>query len=937
MTNASGNANSNAGTIASLDNKAGGVLTNTGSITGGATNAGTFNTSGTVGGNLTNTAGTTTNTGTISGTAAVSGGTLDNQVGGKVLGTTTITGLGTVNNSGALAAVDNLNRFATFNNKVGGTAGDVRNFGTGTNAGTIGTLVENLDVFTNTGKITGDANTAAFLSNSGEIVGKTTLSAAPSLLLNTGKVGVVDIQQGSFTNKAAGTAGAVTNAGTSSNAGTIASLANTAGSFLNTGTISGAADVTGGKLTTTGTIGGGLTNSAAVEAAGKISGPIANKGAGLLTVTGDLVADNTLTNKDTANLAVAGGNLTGITTLTNTSVITVADGKTLSAGTINNNAGSIGLGIGAKLEGKANTLNNAALISVATNGAIVDAGAVNNLATGVIDFNGPGGTATLSSGIATIDNQGAINLLSGGLKVTGNVTNAKTIAVADGAGPLAVTGNVTNGVGGTIAIGNGGVVAVTGSTTNGGIIGFTGAGSYGTGGNLANTGSILMQQGGTNVANAGNNTVTVGGNYAGGGKLSIDVNTSTGASDTLNVAGTTAGVTAININAVQQGLAKTTVVTTGGTSNGAFVFGGGNGLDPIAAGLVQYALVRDPANQSNWVILPNVNNQSLAGLVQLASSVSTITTAFHQPASNFVNSKPNPAANESQWGIWARGDAARFTVNTTTTGGDPTGNLAAVNVDATHRIRYEAIQSGVDYAVLNINGSKWNAHVGVTGGTVTGSVRSDQVRTELDTPFASIYGFITNGSFTFDLTARKEWHDVDFSSAVIGGDNRRRVDGGAEAVAAVATYRFASGTGWFVTPAAGISYTRTHLDPFIAGNGLAQVVAGSDEALIGRLALQVSYAVPVTQSFVLQPFVSAAASRNFTNTTDATVLLTDPVGGGVRIFDTETVGVRDSMQYSAGIAAAETKLGVTTFIQGSVREGDRIQGGSVTVGGRINF
>ena len=93
----------------------------------------------------------------------------------------------------------------------------------------------------------------------------------------------------------------------------------------------------------------------------------------------------------------------------------------------------------------------------------------------------------------------------------------------------------------------------------------------------------------------------------------------------------------------------------------------------------------------------------------------------------------------------------------------------------------------------------------------------------------------------------------------------------------------------------------------------------------------------MTQTFVLQPFVSAAASRNFTNTTDATILLADPISGGTRVFDTETVGVRDSMQYSAGIAAAETSLGITTFIQGSVREGDRIQGGSVSVGGRVNF
>ncbi len=41
------------------------------------------------------------------------------------------------------------------------------------------------------------------------------------------------------------------------------------------------------------------------------------------------------------------------------------------------------------------------------------------LATGVINFNGPGGTATLSSGTNVIANAGKINVLSGGLNVTG--------------------------------------------------------------------------------------------------------------------------------------------------------------------------------------------------------------------------------------------------------------------------------------------------------------------------------------------------------------------------------------------------------------------------------------------------------------------------------------------------------------------------------------
>ncbi len=72
---------------------------------------------------------------------------------------------------------------------------------------------------------------------------------------------------------------------------------------------------------------------------------------------------------------------------------------------------------------------------------MIDAGAINNLATGVINFNGPGGTATLSSGTNVIANAGKINVLSGDLNVTGNVTNtgAGLFNVAT-AGTVAVTG-----------------------------------------------------------------------------------------------------------------------------------------------------------------------------------------------------------------------------------------------------------------------------------------------------------------------------------------------------------------------------------------------------------------------------------------------------------------------------------------------------------------
>ena len=61
--------------------------------------------------------------------------------------------------------------------------------------------------------------------------------------------------------------------------------------------------------------------------------------AGTFTITGEAFADSTFVNA--AQLTVTGGNLTGITTLTNTGTIDIAATRTLSAGVILNNAGTI--------------------------------------------------------------------------------------------------------------------------------------------------------------------------------------------------------------------------------------------------------------------------------------------------------------------------------------------------------------------------------------------------------------------------------------------------------------------------------------------------------------------------------------------------------------------------------------------------------------------
>lgn len=605
------------------------------------------------------------------------------------------------------------------------------------------------------------------------------------------------------------------------------------------------------------------------------------------------------------------GGLTGVSnSVTGAGNVTLTNAGTLTAGGVDPAA------INATLAGGTYTTVNTGKII----GTVNVAGS--NTATSLIDNSGLWVMDGTSVAAQKLQNQA-----SGLIQIVGGGTTSLTMVEIDNAGRIEVS--------------DGSKLKTTGSKfTNSGVLQNFGNATIDS--SLNNSGSLLM------FNNVVGNSVVVTGNYVGTGAptLTLDVNTSTGQADVLTIGGNTSGAaTKVFVSdASALGLQKTLVIQTNGTADGQFVLGA-----QLGGGLVSTNLVRQG---NNWFIQPTIDGAAVTGLTNLASSVATITTSFHQPASNFVNSKPNPRDNEIQYGIWARGDAARFTVNNSTSlvlAGQPFGAVT----DTSLRIGYEAIQSGFDVGVLKINGSKWNAHVGITGGTVVGRVKGPGVVTDIDAPFVSGYVFVTDGLFTFDVTARHEWHNAEFSSPVFGDNLGHKVDGSAQAIAAVGTYRFTSGN-WNVRPAAGLSYTRTHLDAFDVFRGLgvvnvggqlvdfgtafaSNIAAGSDEALVGRAALQISYSQQLAPTLFLSPYVSAAATRNYTNVTDAQLSVNDSTPGVVNRLTANTTGVRDSMDYTVGVAVAETKLGITTFVQGTVREGDRVQGGSVTLGGRLNF
>jgi len=244
----------------------------------------------------------------------------------------TFTG-GTINVTGDSAG----NANASFLNADGGTTTMIAsvisgNAGVGLDKIGAGTIVLSAaNTFTGTTTVAAGALT---LTNTGALVGSTVITGG--VVNNAGTVAAVDNQAaGTFTNNTGGIAGAVTNAGTGTNAGTIASLSQTAGTFSNTNVIAGALNVSGGTVTTSGSVGGGGVNGGTINASGFFNGDITNNG--IFNVTGALSGNDAFTN--TANLNVTGGSFTGLASLTNSGATIIASGQTVSAATIDQNAG----------------------------------------------------------------------------------------------------------------------------------------------------------------------------------------------------------------------------------------------------------------------------------------------------------------------------------------------------------------------------------------------------------------------------------------------------------------------------------------------------------------------------------------------------------------------------------------------------------------------
>lgn len=268
----------------------------------------------------------------------------------------------------------------------------------------------------------------------------------------------------------------------------------------------------------------------------------------------------------------ADGDATGFTNLNNAGgTINIGDGDILSAGAISNvGGGTINLGTGATLFGTGNTLNNSATINVGADGIVMSNGDINNNAGGIINFNGPVGTAKLSPA-GYVNNSGQINVIGGDVDVQmSGINNQNNGSVSLTGGNMLNVSTFTNSDNATLHIGDGYKLSLQTLAFNGGSVTGTGTIEAASAFNLWGAGTISARLAGTAVLTRGGSgtTLLTGHNtYTGG----TTINAGTLQLGTVGTAGSILGEVTVNgagtLNLTNADTTGITSIRNAGTTN----------------------------------------------------------------------------------------------------------------------------------------------------------------------------------------------------------------------------------------------------------------------------------------------------------------------------------------------------------------------------------
>ncbi|MCK0195944.1 hypothetical protein MWN34_03365 [Ancylobacter sp. 6x-1] len=886
-----------------------GLFVNTNQILANATNSGTsFSNSGTIGANATNTGGAFVNAGTIGGDATNTGGTFDNT--NRIKGTASNSGTTFTNAAGAVIETNASNSAGTFQNDgVIGTGaagtGNAVNSGTGlfvntnqiladatnsgtsfSNSGTIGANATNTGgAFVNAGTIGGDAtNTGGTFDNTNRIKG----TASNSGTTFTNVAGAV------IETNASNSAGTFQNDGVigTGAAGTGNAVNSGTGLFVNTNQILADATNSGTSFTNSGTIGADAANMAGTFLnAGTVVGVATNSGTGLFTndVGGKVGAAVNIDYGQFINHGTISGNVVN------------ADNGTFSNTSFNTIVGDV--------------LNTNAAIFANTGG--ID-GSVTNSGSASFSNAGSIGGDVANLDAATFANSGTIvgsvtneSAFVNSGSIGGALTNLFSFFATGGS----IGGDVTNAAGATFTVA---------STTPASV-----------GGSFSNAGTIEMRSDGTTF-----NTLNIGGNYTGTGasQANMDVNLS-GAndgvrSDVINIAGSVGGSTTLNLynTSGQYSLFANPITVV--TDNGSGAASAFTSTNLPSGGLIEYKLQRQG---DNWNVVSQLNPDGAgAAAASVASSMLAIATGFNEPTSAFVSAPPDPVKDQLSFGLWSRVKGGDYNISADTTT-HISGASSSVTSPANYESSFFGFQVGADISRANINGSGWNAHVGLTGGDVwvNNTGVSYPGSSDVDAPFFGAYAAITGFGFYADVQVQRNYYDVKLNNAVAGLNNYKLNGDGYSIIASTGKVIPLSST-WFIEPSAGLTYVTASVDDVTItdASGTAGVVKQDDiESVLGSLRVRVGTVIAASDKLILQPSVQASVWHEFSG--DANAFYQPEVSSVGADISTSRVGTFG--QVGLALSGQLVGTGFLGFVRGDYRFGENINGYSLTGGLRYQW
>lgn len=582
--------------------------------------------------------------------------------------------------------------------------------------------------------------------------------------------------------------------------------------------------------------------------------------------------------------------------------------------------GNISIFASPLIDAVAGTPGGINIVNSGVGGSVTFAGA--NTYTGATTI-ADGATLNVTGSItnaSSITNSGVFDIKTGGSVTVADVVNNPTGTLTNQGTLAATTGIVNSGVfiaGGSITtplVTNSGVFSV--QAPLGGAIGV-----------FNNSGVLSLVNNSTADIFSPTSYVGQGGSFA----VDVDILSTSAAQradllKTTNVSGATT-VIVHPVGAVGLIPSPIPVISATNVAPGTTVSVGNN------PGIINYQ-IEQSGNTFNLISTVNTSAASAAP-TSIDSILTSINTGFFQNASAFISEPADPEPNRWNGGPWIRIANGRNDVSSTATAYNPSG---AASSPAKVRADFDGFQTGVDLGVANIQGTGWNAHLGVTAGQVslhTFDLIGVNSTSNVSVPFIGLYAAVTGHNFFADIQIRKDFLSADLNSPLAnlsGAD----LSGAAIGVNGSIGYRIDLPNAWFFEPSAAFIYSKLHVDSLLVPLGAPGSYGTLDfnpfESSLGRIGARVGTTYLVDRfELALQPFVTGSVWHEFagdTYTNFSTQGTTVPLSV-TRIGTFGQVGV--------GVSGQVLKTGFLGFLRGDYRFSSTIEGYAVVGGLRYQF